>query len=353
MTDSIFNGNIEFTVRAPRMAIQSKDEMRKTSNIPPSTSYPQSQVLGFFGSDISITRTCFDNTESSFVVFIDNASTGTALTNFVSSTVESRECPAPGNRLFKEDDGSACFQGGLCEGECEILASEATCPNTIPIRTEPPTSGPTTVSPTITPTSGPTAMPSVSAQPTNTFAPTTGTPAPTNTPTSAPSASPPTTSPTASASPTELVPTSLPSTIAPTICPGGKLVKQRKHKPKKKLSQYGRSGSRKKKQKDIHPTYWQRPDQWNFHDVTYDHTNDEESDYYYIIVCPPEIGSSKSAKSSKSNTASKVKSVKSPSTSMYKGKWIPRSTKSDKEHKRTLWQSVTERAMTRVRRHRI
>ena len=305
----------------------------------------QSQVLGFFSAEVSISNTCFSDTESSFVVFMDNSSTATTTANFVANDVQSRFCDAPGNRLFKEDSGSSCFQGGTCEGECQVLATARSCQINVPPR---PTDSPgITSAPTRVPTSSPTESPVATGVPTTTPGTT---------------LAPSTIAPTPALTPEESLPTTSPITSAPTeICPGAKLVKQRKHKPKKKLSLYGRSGSPKKKKKDVHPTYWHRPDQWSFFEVTHnyiDSDTDDDSEYYYFYVCPPTKGS-KSAKSSKSSSSSMSKGKSIKASSLYMGKmnkW--KSNKNGEKEgmgmkRRVLVENINEAPKPGVRRQRI
>eukprot|EP00522_Entomoneis_paludosa_P006421 CAMPEP_0172451820 /NCGR_PEP_ID=MMETSP1065-20121228/9691_1 /TAXON_ID=265537 /ORGANISM="Amphiprora paludosa, Strain CCMP125" /LENGTH=668 /DNA_ID=CAMNT_0013203791 /DNA_START=39 /DNA_END=2045 /DNA_ORIENTATION=- len=130
------------------------------------------QALALFGSTMSISRSCFQDTASSFVAFVDNAGTFTTSENFISGS-QSSFCPAPGNRLFVEATGSGCFTGGVCEGSCDVLADQASCLAGIPPPTVSPTLVPTflpTVSsrPSATPTVPPTNFPTTSKIPTRT-----------------------------------------------------------------------------------------------------------------------------------------------------------------------------------------
>lgn len=188
--------------------------------------------------------------------------------------------------------------GGDCEGQCEVLATEESCRANV-VDTEEPTAAP--AAPTVTPTLAPVvpdAPTSVPVQITPTVSPTDAPTAfpvevgPTATPVALPTTRPTirgTSAPTPALDPEEELPT-----VQPTKCPGAKLVKQPKFKPKTKLSKYARSGSRKKKQKDFHPTQKFYTNEWyNFEDgpakasSAKPDTDDEgKHGYYYFWVCP-------------------------------------------------------------------
>ena len=275
------------------------------------------------------------------MVFIDGDSDYSGTLNFVDRDVDSSSCPSPGNRLFKEDEGSACFTGGPCEGSCQILARSNTClanqvvtiqPTSSPVAPGAPTTSPTNATGTQRPTSVPVASPTASpvvaptrspVQPNLTDAPISA--LPTVSPiTSAPTVRG-TSAPTPVLSPAENLPT-----VQPTLCPGAKLYKK-KPKPKTKLSKYGRSGSRKKKNKDFHPTEKSRKATLYYQNEEASATDSDvsteietkmmdEDGYEYFYVCPSTNVQSNSKKEGASYGYGESKSGKNKSSkSMMKG----------------------------------
>lgn len=326
----------------------------------------QSHALAFFRSFLGIQQSCFRESDSTFVVFIDDDSSFSGTMNFVDTDVGSTYCAPPGNRLFAEDPGSSCFLGGTCEGQCEVLATEEKClanlvdtgvPTGAPAAPSPPTQSPTVAPSTQEPSAAPT-LPPISPAPT----------AFTRSPVVAPTSSPTirgSSAPTPELEPEETV---LP-TVAPTECPNPKLIKQPKYKPKTKLSKYGRSGSRKKKQKDFKPVekfYYGGGGSYAYKDSVAASTSkdqhEEEEDslgYYYFWICPD--SDSKSGKGKKSKDMGKGK-MQSPKKSGMKKqmKSLKGSSKNTKSKgggkgkgKRVLGENSTGEPRPGLRRHRL
>ncbi|GKY90646.1 hypothetical protein MPSEU_000038000 [Mayamaea pseudoterrestris] len=152
-------------------------------------------LLALVGSQLNIVRSCFTNSQSEYVVFVDAKSNYTQSDNFVSGYSSSR-CATESGRLFQENSEAGCFTGSnICTGECRILANATVC-----MASTMPTAAPgfPTAIPTTMPTSiavGPSAMPTVelTTEPVPTQRPSTSrVPVPTAVPTTLNTVQPPT-----------------------------------------------------------------------------------------------------------------------------------------------------------------
>jgi hypothetical protein len=114
---------------------------------------------------LNLVRSCFENGNATYVVFVDYRSTYEESMNYINNFV-SEQCPDTQNqgRLFMENPGSGCFLGSpVCEGTCMQVADQIECqailqPTQAPFpgMTNPPTSVPTPAVPV--PTSFPTPL---------------------------------------------------------------------------------------------------------------------------------------------------------------------------------------------------
>lgn len=185
--------------------------------------YTQAAAIALFGGMLNTRESCIEGGSGDFVVFVDSSSDFTATMNFVSQDTESVFCPAGGPRLFKEDPGSGCFVGGVCEGTCLQFADASIC-QAQSTPTPAPTVTPTEVitpSPTISPTTNSPTQGEVPTDP-PTFPPTLSPGAPTITPTTSTTPTPGGTPAPAIVTPSPSMmigPTVMPSTASPSMVP--------------------------------------------------------------------------------------------------------------------------------------
>ena len=168
-------------VSALALAISDANLVINETSFQDNTNYT-SQVFAIFRSSVAMDSSCITGGSSDTVIFVSqdsNFSGVNAATNFAVD-VSSAACNGTGsNRLFFEDEGSLCFQGGECTGTCRGAASSQVCLaddiTTPPTDTTAPTAAPVgdTVAPaTIAPVSG-TVAPTNSSPVSGTFIPST------------------------------------------------------------------------------------------------------------------------------------------------------------------------------------
>jgi len=126
-------------------------------------------VQALLGSTVNVDRSCFEDGEADYVVFIDPSSMYTSSLNYIDS-FESKQCPQgnPDGRLFKEDPNSGCFIGGnTCTGTCMLFATAMQCMAQMsPTFTPAPIQTPPPIPPTVPPTPSPTTITPLSPWPT-------------------------------------------------------------------------------------------------------------------------------------------------------------------------------------------
>ena len=84
-------------------------------------------LMAFNDSNASFREVCMIGGNASAAAFIGDNSTYFTLGNYIEN-LETTGCQEPGPRLFKEEPGARCFNGGTnCTGTCEEMSEATEC----------------------------------------------------------------------------------------------------------------------------------------------------------------------------------------------------------------------------------
>jgi hypothetical protein len=108
----------------------------------------QGSILALQGSIANMEMSCFTDSQSDYVVFIDRTSNYTESNNYIDTSSSSVKCPGVSSTLFQESTNSGCFEGSdICQGTCSPLANATSCmaklnPTAAPVTTSVPSGAP-------------------------------------------------------------------------------------------------------------------------------------------------------------------------------------------------------------------
>lgn len=127
---TLFTKNVGCATTAPKfsalgLAAGDASLVIDTTSFSDNSNY-DAQVFAAFRSSISLETCCFIGGSSAQVVFTSHDSdfSGSKIeTNFILG----HHASTCSSQLFKEDEGSSCFDGGSCTGSCQELASSSSC----------------------------------------------------------------------------------------------------------------------------------------------------------------------------------------------------------------------------------